>query len=57
MMRHVVWMIEYFKVSGIANWWSEYKVTRQLGHSMSRTEHEVGGEVADLKSYLAKIGD
>ena len=30
-------------------------MTRQLGYSLSRTEHEGGGEVADLKSYLAKV--
>lgn len=46
-------MIEYLKVSGIANWWSDDEVTRQLGYSLNRTEHEVGGGVvADLKSSL-----
>ena len=45
-------MTEYVKVSGIANWWSEDQVTGQLAYSLSRTKHEVVGEVADLKSFF-----
>ena len=48
-------MIENVKVSGIASRWSEDQVTGQLGYSLSRTEHEVGGEVADLKSSLTRV--